>query len=249
MCTLVLAHGLWPSAPLLVAANRDEAWRRKSESPRPGESGARRIYAPRDIQAGGTWLGVNDAGLFVGITNRFGAPPDARKRSRGLLVMEALAASTRDEAIDAAFSRGARAHNPFHLAVADTSGVSILWDDGRTLQIEHRGPGVHVLTERSLGAVDHPRDDRLGELDGWLRESDGPPLDELHFWLSGHGEDPLDGPCVHAPQWEYGTRSSTILWFTDGGNLGFHWAGAAPCEARWDVANIEASRAIGRSPA
>ncbi|HLT35932.1 MAG TPA: NRDE family protein, partial [Enhygromyxa sp.] len=94
MCTIIAALQVWPGRPLVVAANRDEALDRPAIDPRvwaPGEVAARRVLAPRDLRAGGTWLGVNDAGLFVGITNRR-AIPDPRRRSRGELVFEALGA-------------------------------------------------------------------------------------------------------------------------------------------------------------
>lgn len=47
--------------------------------------------APRDDVAGGTWLGVNAAGVFVGITNRYLGPKDDARVSRGALVTRALA--------------------------------------------------------------------------------------------------------------------------------------------------------------
>ena len=72
MCTLVLVVPE-PGGVLQVAANRDEFLARPADPPTPSADG--RWLAPRDRQAGGTWLGVNRAGLFVGVTNRFGRPP------------------------------------------------------------------------------------------------------------------------------------------------------------------------------
>jgi uncharacterized protein with NRDE domain len=71
-----LATRVWPEAPLVVAANRDEALDRPSGPPRRYPLGERSVLAPEDKVGGGTWLGVNDQGLFVGITNRFGLPKD-----------------------------------------------------------------------------------------------------------------------------------------------------------------------------
>ena len=82
MCTLALAVGVSPSLPLVVAANRDELLARPAVPPFlwPREPGAPRILSPRDEVAGGTWLGLNEHALFVGITNRAGAPPDPARR-------------------------------------------------------------------------------------------------------------------------------------------------------------------------
>ena len=68
MCTLVVASHVLPDRPLVVVANRDEQLDRASSPPFAWKEG---FFAPRDDVAGGTWLGVNDHGVFVGITNRY----------------------------------------------------------------------------------------------------------------------------------------------------------------------------------
>jgi uncharacterized protein with NRDE domain len=86
VCTLVAALHHFRGCPLVVAANRDEAYDRPA-SPVcvwPGE----RFVAPRDDAAGGTWLGLSASEVFVGVTNRFGVPKDATRESRGTLVVD-----------------------------------------------------------------------------------------------------------------------------------------------------------------
>src|SRR5277367_964547 len=92
MCTL-LAVVPPPGGVLQIAANRDEFLARPASPPQrwPGTPA---VLAPRDEQAGGTWLGVNAHRLFVGITNRHGAAPEAGRASRGQLVAEALRADS-----------------------------------------------------------------------------------------------------------------------------------------------------------
>jgi len=87
MCTLILVVPP-PGGVLQVAANRDEFLARPASPPEPSADG--RWLTPRDLQAGGTWLGVNAGGLFVGVTNRSAGPRDSSRRSRGLLVLDAL---------------------------------------------------------------------------------------------------------------------------------------------------------------
>src|SRR5438132_5679988 len=89
MCTLVIAFRARADAPLIVAANRDELYARPSAPPRL-EPGPPRALLPLDLRQGGTWLGLNEHGLFVGITNRAGGTKDPARKSRGLLVREAL---------------------------------------------------------------------------------------------------------------------------------------------------------------
>ena len=64
MCILAIQYKSVPDAPILVAANRDEFYDRPSTTPSI-QSGKPRILSGVDQQAGGTWLGVNQHGLFV----------------------------------------------------------------------------------------------------------------------------------------------------------------------------------------
>src|SRR5687768_16394773 len=73
VCVLILFHRVEADHPVVVAANRDESPGRRSSPPgiRPGPP---RILCPADRQAGGTWIGFNELGLFAGITNRSDLP-------------------------------------------------------------------------------------------------------------------------------------------------------------------------------
>ena len=76
MCTLIALHRPHPRVPLVVAANRDEYLDRPASGLACFEHRGRRVVAPRDLRAGGTWLGLNDRGMFAAFTNRPNA--DAR---------------------------------------------------------------------------------------------------------------------------------------------------------------------------
>src|SRR6202012_2125382 len=91
MCTLAALVGASAETPLVVAANRDELLARPAVPPFlwPGSP---RVLAPRDEVAHGTWLGLNEQALFLGIPNPPGAAPDRSRRSRGALVADALRA-------------------------------------------------------------------------------------------------------------------------------------------------------------
>lgn len=245
MCTIIAAVQVWPDQPLVIAANRDEALNRPATEARvwaPGEVASRRVLAPRDLRAGGTWLGINDAGLFVGITNRR-AIPDPRRRSRGELVFEALGAADHREARARIARLGARDYNPFHLLFADRGGASVVWSDGEHLHELDLGPGVHWITERSFGAA---ASGRHGILDSWATQLVGGPAPDVEGWRSiladhrpQHPDEPpralavaLDGVCVHARPLNYGTRSSTLVELGEAHDaLRFFHGIGRPCEA------------------
>ncbi|MFO2462002.1 NRDE family protein [Pseudomonas sp. 15FMM2] len=89
MCLIVFAWRPDHAQPLVVAANRDEFYARPS-LPLARWLDAPQVYAGRDQEAGGTWLGVNADGRFAALTNiRDPHQPPARK-SRGELVARFL---------------------------------------------------------------------------------------------------------------------------------------------------------------
>jgi hypothetical protein len=229
MCTLLVMVPA-PGGVLQVAANRDEFLARPASPPQRRE-GALSVLAPRDEQAGGTWLGVNARGLFVGVTNRHGGGRDVARASRGQLVAEAL----RTESVEALHQTlaplGAQVHNPFHLLYADASGrAGLTWNDGVGVRQRWLGPGLHVLTERSLGAGDDSA--RSARARAALEGRAGTvPLDVWAELLRGHVRpEAREGMCLHAPALGYGTRSSFVLQLSAGASASHcAWTDGPPC--------------------
>lgn len=226
MCTLAFVVRPSPSLPLVVAANRDEMLARPATPPLlwPGSP---LILAPRDEMAGGSWLGLNAAGLFVGVTNRAGSPRDPARKSRGGLVIDALRAPSAAALHALLATLDPRAYNPFHLLYADRSSAHLTWSDGDALHRADLPPGLHVVTERSFGAGPTTRADRVRArfegLSTFTPESIG------HI-LAEHDEDPFAASCVHADVVGYGTRSSAILRLGEAwAETRFWWAEGRPC--------------------
>jgi uncharacterized protein with NRDE domain len=232
MCTLVAAVGQFPGYPLVVAANRDERLDRAASPPRrwPGPVP---FIAPKDEVAGGTWLGVNARGLFVGITNRFGVPVDPKRRSRGQIVVDALAAPSARELHERMARFPAAAFNPFHLLYTDGKDAFVTWYDGESRQQAELGRGLHVVTERSLGGDDKARSELIHDYWRGIDTAGPPPLEQLEGLLKLHGkDDPVGGTCVHVPAFNYGTRSSMLLLAAaKAAESRFIWAEGTPHEA------------------
>lgn len=68
MCLIVLAWNVHPEYKLIIASNRDEFYARPTSELDFWEDHPT-ILAGRDLQAKGTWLGVNTDGKFAAITN------------------------------------------------------------------------------------------------------------------------------------------------------------------------------------
>ncbi len=208
MCTLAVAFQTDRRWPLVVAANRDERLERAAEgwAMREPASGPR-YAAPRDLRAGGTWIGISATGVFAALTNRHvssGGFPDPRRRSRGAIVALALSHESAAAARAAIALEAPDAFNPFHLVVADVASAFLWRYDGERAEIDALEPGLHVVTESDpwgrtargeLVRARWPLDSELGSLGRLLAE---------------HAPSPWDATCMHLDP-TYGTRSSTIL--------------------------------------
>jgi uncharacterized protein with NRDE domain len=113
MCTLVLLQR--PNELLAISGNRNELLRRPASGPRV-EHG---VLAPRDELMHGTWLGLNRDGLFACVTNRSRAVIDPARRSRGLLVLDALRSHSAVELRERLADLRGDVYNGFHLVYAD----------------------------------------------------------------------------------------------------------------------------------
>jgi uncharacterized protein with NRDE domain len=91
MCLIAFALGQNPHFPLVVAANRDEFFRRPTAAMDwwTTESGTR-VLAGRDLLSGGTWLAVNAQGEVSAVTNVREGAPETGRISRGELPLRAL---------------------------------------------------------------------------------------------------------------------------------------------------------------
>ena len=91
MCLVALALDKSRRFPLVIASNRDEYFKRPTArlawwTP---HAAAPAILGGRDLEAGGTWLGLTAQGRLGLLTNvRGGLPTDPQAPSRGRIVPE-----------------------------------------------------------------------------------------------------------------------------------------------------------------
>ena len=156
MCLLLIAYRQHPRFPLLVLANRDEFYARPTQPAHPWPDSP--ITAGRDLEAGGTWLGIAPGGRVAAVTNmREPQVPDpVNALSRGEIPVNFLAGDRNPldfaRALPASRYRGFNALL-FDAQLLDDQTVDSLVCAGNRHQPFAMAPGVHGI---SNGAPDAP---------------------------------------------------------------------------------------------
>jgi len=156
MCLLAFQYRCVDNAPILVAHNREELFDRPTQVPRI-QSGKPRSVCGIDRKAGGTWLGVNQHGLFATVTNRSDVIGPPKARSRGVLCRELLtfvdaASAVEHAATELATGRYAGAN----YVCADPDYAAVVYG-GERVEVVELQPGLHLLTN---GQINNPNDSR-----------------------------------------------------------------------------------------
>lgn len=198
MCTLIIMRQMFADFPLVVASNRDEDPSRPSADPMVW-SDRTKIFAPRDLVRGGTWIGVARHGLFAGITNRDSVLHRRHCASRGLLVADALEQPTAQAARNLVVRTFASApYNGFQLAVADAREAFLIIGDGDRLICEELPIGATILTAFGAGPTHAPRAVEIARRIAAVCEGGDPSAETLNGLLTFHADgDPLAAACVH----------------------------------------------------
>ena len=148
MCIILLARHAHRDYPLILAANRDEAYARPAAQAAFWDDNPN-VYGGRDLDKGGTWLGLTRSGRIAAVTNyRDARLKEPAPRSRGALVSGFLtgdsAARTYLEEIK---SQGDQ-YNDFILIAGDLDAM--YWLSNRGPGVEEIPPGVHGLSNHLL---------------------------------------------------------------------------------------------------
>jgi uncharacterized protein with NRDE domain len=149
MCLLVFAWKTNPDYPMLFAGNRDELHVRPA-LPAGFWEETPQLIGGRDLQAGGTWLGVTTCGRFAVVTNyRVGLNPKKAARSRGDLTAEFLRGQAPAEIYINEIAGRAGEYGAFSLIVGDRRSLWYLSNHGRP-QPREVTPGIHGLSNHLL---------------------------------------------------------------------------------------------------
>ncbi|QRY80202.1 NRDE family protein [Pseudomonas sp. PDNC002] len=219
MCLIVFAWRPDHATPLIVAANRDEFYARPT-LPLAAWEDFPGVYAGRDLEAGGTWLGVAPNGRFAALTNVRDPGQSVGPRSRGELVAGFLQGRQSPLEYLQQVARRANDYSGFNLLVGD--GEQLCYFNPRVGPPAAVAPGVHGLSNAALNTpwpklltarsglqavLEKPDADSLITLLADKHQPDEHELPETGVGLAT--ERLLSSVFIASPT--YGTRASTAL--------------------------------------
>lgn len=220
MCLILFAWRTTPELDLLVCANRDEFHSRPARAARFWPN-ATDLLAGQDLQAGGTWLGVNRHGDFAAVTNFREPGITTGDRSRGELCTDFLNSNASASDWLNGLAGAAGEYGGFNILAR--RGDQLGWFSNQTNEAQLLAPGIYGV---SNGLLD----------ENWPKVTGGkaalaqsihpePDIDTL-FELLGDRSQPDDGALpdtgvgaqaerLLAPRFiqstEYGTRACTVV--------------------------------------
>lgn len=258
MCLLIFAHLIDSRYPLVVAANRDEFYARPTAAStfwaeHPG------LLAGRDLEQGGTWMGITRQGRFAAITNyRDPSRTAPAPRSRGALPLDFLTGHQTPANYLQDLQPFAGQYAGFNLLVGAADELWYLTNStsepaGQPLRLQ---PGLYGLSNASLdtpwpkvssgkhklaallrqGSLDHAG---LADVVGDRQLAE--PQELKHHDLASEMDQILSAQFITTAS--YGTRASTTLWIE--GNGLAHWRESTFDERGREVAVGETSFKLG----
>ena len=233
MCLIAFAWQM-SGRPLLLLGNRDEFHPRAT---RPAcfwnEEGQPALLAGKDLEAGGTWLGVTRSGRFAALTNI--RSPQARRgpSSRGKLVLDYLTGRMSPEAYMTSLTDSLGEYAGFNLLAGTMQQLWFLNSD--EAQARELTPGIYGLSNASLNSpwpklqalrtgleqqLDTDSDSDSDTLLDLLKDSREYPDDQLpDSGVNLEWERRLSATFILGE--EYGTRSSSLLGIDADGSITF----------------------------
>ena len=251
MCLILFAHKATPGYQLIVAANRDEFFSRPTQEASfwSTERNGEQLLAGRDLQAGGTWLGINRKGRFAAVTNwRDPSLSEQKPCSRGELAVNFLQSSL--SALDFAESlqQSLDSYAGFNLLLRDQDTAIYVNNTGSVLRPLE--PGIYGLSNGALNSswpkveqgrkglaalIEQPQSistDALIRMMGDQQQARDSALPNTGITLARERE--LSAAFISKPDGNYGTRNSTAVIIENNGRMRF-------CEQNFDSSGYPGS--------
>lgn len=148
MCLLFFAYECHPSYRLILAANRDEYYRRPTETAHFWASHPW-VLAGRDLEMQGTWMGITRSGRISALTNyRDPSAQIINPESRGILVSNYLCSNESPEEYMVEVANKRTHYNPFNLLVGDS--LNLFYFNKLSSKASALKPGIYGLSNHFL---------------------------------------------------------------------------------------------------
>ena len=221
MCLILLAYKVHPRYPFILAANRDEFHQRPTRGIHWWSKDSA-LLAGKDLQRGGTWLGLSRRGGFAAVTNvREGKSRHSSKKSRGQLPLDFLRAPGDVDRFSRQLIDSREQYSGYNLLFGTCD--QLYYYSNRQDRINKLGPAVYGLSNARLDTPWPKVATGKSELTRLSREPDPAP-DQLFGLLESTEQAPdhllpdtgvglglerlLSATCIVGEQ--YGTRSSCV---------------------------------------
>ena len=174
MCLIVFAYKFHPKYKFIFAANRDEVYDRPTEQANYWKDYPE-LLAGKDLQAGGTWMGITKQGRFAAVTN-YRDQKDIKENapSRGMLTLDFLKNNISAELYYEKIKPSLQNYNGFNLILGNID--DLYYFSTHINGIKKLEPGIYGLSNAVLN-TDWPKvkKSKVG-LSNLLKN------DEVHPW-------------------------------------------------------------------
>lgn len=222
MCLILFAYKIHPEYPLILAANRDEFYARPTLAAHWWPE-SRELLAGKDLEAGGTWMGITKQGRIAAVTNvREPKAENRGKESRGLLPVRFLQERIEGKRFSAQLAATGDRFHGYNLIYGDLQQLS--YDSNRASESIALPPGIYGISNAGLNTpwpkVERGKK-RLAEV---LGHTELQPVQIFEILADSELADDSELPATGVSlDWErqlsairitgpdYGTRTSTVL--------------------------------------
>jgi uncharacterized protein with NRDE domain len=248
MCLLLLAYKTHPNYKLIIAANRDEFYERPALPLHNWES-TPELFAGKDIQGKGTWLGITKNGKIAAITNyrdmnkiKFDAP------TRGKLITDFLLRDTPAEKYSDILLETAEMYNGYNLIYGYVD--NLFYFSNINKEPVELPAGIHGLSNHLLDTP-WPKVVKSKKKFSKIMEEKNPPEDKLFELLSDNEIFDKDLPDtglgkelermvspISTVTEKYGTRSSSVIFVNLDNNVRFTEKSLINENKKWKTSSI-----------
>ncbi len=232
MCLIVFSFQNHEKYPLILAGNRDEFYKRPTKQAEFWEEKPD-ILAGKDLEKGGTWLGVNRGGNFAFLTNyRDINNIKDNADSRGDIVISYLESNLNVTQFIRDLDQNALNYNGFNLLAGNVN--QLFHYSNKTRQYAEVKPGIHGISNALLNTSWPKTDFAKTEFSKIIADSD-PDVDALFRLLQNRKRYPpellpetglsekmeIAVSSAFIETEDYGTRCSTLLFIDNAGKVTF----------------------------